>query len=141
MSQFINPEDYDASIHREILDALIREDESLLEVCEDQAIAEMRGYLSSRFDCDKIFAATGSERHPLVLMYAKDITLYHVFCIHNPQKISKIRIDRYERSLEWLKGVSKFEISVKGLPALDEDSTKLNSAFQMRSYPRRNTRY
>ena len=78
MSQFINPEDYDASIHREILDALIREDESLLEVCEDQAIAEMRGYLSSRFDCDKIFAATGSERHPLVLMYAKDITLYHV---------------------------------------------------------------
>lgn len=141
MSQFINPEDYDASIHREILDALIREDESLLEVCEDQAIAEMRGYLSSRFDCDKIFAATGSERHPLVLMYAKDITLYHVFCIHNPQKISKIRIDRYERSLEWLKGVSKFEISVEGLPPLDEDSTKLNSAFQMRSYPRRNTRY
>ena len=52
MSQFINPEDYDASIHREILDALIREDESLLEVCEDKAIAEMRGYLSSRFDCD-----------------------------------------------------------------------------------------
>ena len=42
MSQFINPEDYDASIHREILDALIREDESLIEVCEDQAIAEMR---------------------------------------------------------------------------------------------------
>ena len=141
MSQFINPEDYDASIHREIRDALIREDESLLEVCEDQAIAEMRGYLSSRFDCDKIFAATGSERPPLVLMYAKDITLYHVFCIHNPQKISKIRIDRYERSLEWLKGVSKFEISVEGLSALDEDSTKLNSAFQMRSYPRRNTRY
>ena len=141
MSQFINPEDYDASIHREILDALIREDESLLEVCEDQAIAEMRGYLSSRFDCDKIFAATGSERHPLVLMYAKDITLYHVFCIHNPQKISKIRIDRYERSLEWLKGVAKFEISVEGRPALAEDSTKLNSAFQMRSYPRRNTRY
>lgn len=141
MSQYINPEDYDASIHREILDALIREDETLLEVCEDQAISEMRGYLSSRFDCDKIFSATGSERHPLVLMYAKDITLYHVFCIHNPQKISKIRIDRYERSLEWLKGVSKFEISVEGLPELDASVTKQNSAFQMRSYHRRNTRY
>lgn len=141
MSQFINPEDYDASIHREILDALIREDESLLEVCEDQAIAEMRGYLSSRFDCDKIFAATGSERHPLVLMYAKDITLYHVFCIHNPQKISKIRIDRYERSLEWLKGVSRFEISVEGLPAKEDADTRNASPFQMRSNPKRVTRY
>lgn len=141
MSQFINPEDYDASIHREILDALIREDESLVEICEDQAIAEMRGYLSARFDCDKIFSAAGEERHPLVLMYAKDITLYHVFCIHNPQKISKIRIDRYERSLEWLKEVSKYEISVEGLPALDEETTKKNSAFQMRSQKRRDTRY
>lgn len=141
MSQFINPEDYDASIHREILDALTREDESLLEVCEDQAVAEMRGYLSARFDCDRIFSAIGEQRHPLVLMYAKDITLYHVFCIHNPQKISKIRIDRYNRSLEWLKGVAKYEISVEGLPSKDNEESRKASPFQMRSNPKRNTRY
>lgn len=39
MSQFINIEDYDASLHREILDALVREDLSLVEICEDRAIA------------------------------------------------------------------------------------------------------
>ena len=141
MSQFINPEDYDASIHREILDALTREDDSLLEVCEDQAVAEMRGYLSARFDCDRIFSATGEQRHPLVLMFAKDITLYHVFCVHNPQKISKIRIDRYSRSLEWLKGVAKYEISVEGLPLKDSEESWKASPFQMRSNPKRNTRY
>lgn len=141
MSQFINPEDYDASIHREILDALTREDDSLLEVCEDQAIAEMRGYLSPRFDCDRIFSATGGERHPLILMYAKDIALYHVFCIHNPQKVSKVRIDRYERSIEWLKGVSKYEISVEGLPANAVGESGKASPFQMRSNPKRNTRF
>ena len=50
MSQFINLEDYDASIHREILDALTRTDDSLIEICEDRAVAEMRSYLSKRYD-------------------------------------------------------------------------------------------
>ena len=47
MSRFIDIKDYDASVHREILDALVRDDETLVEICEDRAIAEMRGYLSN----------------------------------------------------------------------------------------------
>lgn len=139
MSQFIEMSDYPASIHMEILDALVRQDDTLIEVCEDQAIAEMRGYLSGRYDCDKIFSATGDQRNQLVLMYAKDITLYHVFCIHNPQKISKIRIDRYERAIEWLKGVSKYQISVEGLPLLENSET--DSPFRMKSNPKRVNHY
>lgn len=139
MSQFIEMSDYPASIHIEILDALVRQDDTLIEVCEDQAIAEMRGYLSGRYDCDKIFSATGDQRNQLVLMYAKDITLYHVFCIHNPQKISKIRIDRYERAIEWLKGVSKYQISVEGLPLLEDSET--DSPFRMKSNPKRVNHY
>lgn len=139
MSQFIEMSDYPASIHMEILDALVRQDDTLIEVCEDQAIAEMRGYLSGRYDCDKIFSATGDQRNQLVLMYAKDITLYHVFCIHNPQKISKIRIDRYERAIEWLKGVSKYQISVEGLPLIENSET--DSPFRMKSNPKRINHY
>lgn len=44
MSKFITPQDYDASIHREILDALTRNDNAIIEICEDRAISEMRGY-------------------------------------------------------------------------------------------------
>ena len=84
MSQFVELTDYDASIHRDILDALVREDETLVEVCEDRAIAEMRCYLSKRYDCDKIFSATGTGRNELVLMMVIDIAVYHIFCIHNP---------------------------------------------------------
>ena len=73
MSQFIDLKDYDASIHREILDALTREDDAVVEICEDRAIAEMRCYLSKRYDCDKIFSATGEKRNQLVLMIAVDI--------------------------------------------------------------------
>lgn len=34
MSKFIELSDYDASIHREILDALTREDDAVVEICE-----------------------------------------------------------------------------------------------------------
>lgn len=78
MSKFIELTDYDASIHREILDAVTREDESVVEICEDRAVAEMRCYLSRRYDCDKIFTATGDKRNQLVLMMAIDIAIYHI---------------------------------------------------------------
>ena len=55
MSTFVNLEDYDASIHAEILDSLTRSDSALMEICEDRAIAEMRSYLRCRYDCDAMF--------------------------------------------------------------------------------------
>ena len=141
MSQFIELTDYDASIHREILDALTREDESIVEICEDRTLAEMRGYLSRRYDCDRLFAATGQERNQLVLMMAVDITVYHIFCIHNPRNMSQIRVDRYERAVEWLKGVRKGDISVDGLPEIEQEAKEAASQFQIRSNPKRNNRF
>ena len=141
MSEFIEMKDYDATIHQEILNAVTREDDAIVEVCEDQAIAEMRGYLESRYDCDKIFAARGNERNALILMFAKDITIYHVMCVHNPQIFAEIRKDRYERAIEWLKGVSRLEISIADVPLLDKDTLKEKMPFQMRSNPKRVTHY
>lgn len=142
MSQFITPEDYDASIHREILSSLLREktaggtpnpdyNPQVLEVCEDQAIAEMRSYMETIYDCDAIFSTTREERHPLVLMFAKDITIYHIFSLYNPYKIADIRKDRYERAIEWLKGIAKGTIAVGGLPRLPEEQTSENSPWQI----------
>lgn len=137
MSTFINPEDYDASIHREILDALVRSDEAVVEICEDRAVSEMRGYLSARYDVDALFAAQGADRHPLVLMMAIDIAVYHLFCIHNPQKMSQIRMDRYDRAVEWLKQVSRRQVTIDGAPLLPDDTLKQQSPWLMRSNPKR----
>lgn len=133
MSDFIQLEDYDASVHREILDSLTRGNEDIIEVCEDQAIAEMKGYLKSRYDVEKIFSKRGAERHPLILMYAKDITVYHIFCIHNPYKISDIRKDRYERAINWLKAVNSDDISIDGAETLPKEELKDNSPWQIKS--------
>jgi phage gp36-like protein len=141
MSQFIELSDYDASIHREILDALTREDDAIVEICEDRAIAEMRGYLSRRYDVNAIFSRAGGDRNQLVLMMAIDIAVYHVFCIHNPQKLSQVRKDRYERAMEWLKQVAGEEISIDGAPLLPEEDRLKKSTFLMKSNRKRVNHY
>ena len=138
MQNFISLEDYNASIHREILDSLLRQgtsdyDPQIIEICEDRAISEMKSYLNKKYDCQAIFSQTGEERHPLILMFALDITIYHIFCQHNPYKMSKIREDRYERAIEWLKGVMKGDITVEGAPLLPSDELSDNSNWQIKS--------
>lgn len=137
MSQFIDVKDYDASLHREILDALVRDDETLVEICEDRAIAEMRGYLSKRYDCNAIFSTTGKKRNQLILMMVIDIAVYHIFCIHNPQKLSQVRKDRYERAVEWMKAVANEEVSIDGAPLLPEEDRAKKAELMFKSNPKR----
>lgn len=136
MSKFINTSDYDATIHREILDSLLRKesqtyDPQIIEICEDRAVAEMRGYLNKTYDCDRIFSAEGGDRNALILMFALDITVYHIFCQHNPYKMSKIRQDRYDRAIEWLKGVMTGDITIDGAPKLPDEDVADNSRWQI----------
>ncbi len=137
MENFITKGDYSASIHAEILDSVTRSDDAIIEVCEDRAIAEMKGYLSGKYDADAAFAATGKERHELLLMMAIDIAVYHIFCIHNPRNMSKIREERYKRAVEWLKGVQRGDIVVNGLPLASEEVRERNTEFILTSAPKR----
>lgn len=137
MSQFVDIKDYDASVHREILDSLVRDDETLVDICEDRAIAEMRGYLSKRYDCNAIFSASGEERNQLILMMVIDIAVYHIFCIHNPQKLSQVRKDRYERAVEWMKAVANEEVSIDGAPLLPEEERAKKAELMFKSNPKR----
>lgn len=146
MSQFITVNDYDATIHREILDALLRHespqsDESIVEICEDRAIAEMRGYLNKFYDTDAIFSARGDERNQLVLMMAVDIAVYHIFCQHNPYKMSQIRKDRYDRAIEWLKAVAAGNITIADAPRLPEEEAAVSSPWQLASNELRPTHF
>ena len=138
MSNFITPEDYDASIHREILDALLRHDSdvsdsTIVEICEDRAIEEMRGYLDKFYDTDAIFNATGAARNQLVLMMAVDIAVYHIFCQHNPYKMSQVRKDRYDRAVEWLKAVAAGKVTIANAPRLPEEEAAAASPWQLES--------
>jgi hypothetical protein len=88
---FIEKIDFDASVRSEILDALTKSDESVLALLVERAIAEMEGYLSSRYDTVAIFAARGEERLQIVVMMCVDIAVYHAYCLGNPIKLSEMR--------------------------------------------------
>ncbi len=145
MSTFIQLSDYDSTIHKDILDSLLRgdasENSSIIEDCQLQAIAEMKSYMNKVYDVEKIFGAQGNERHPLVLMMAKDIATYHIFCIHNPYKMSQIRKDRYERAIDWLKGVAKGDITIDGAPRLPEEEAAEKSPWQVENNELRTTHF
>lgn len=141
MAAFINLEDYDASIHKEILDAITRSDAQIVEICEDRAISEMKGYLSGRFDCERIFSASGESRHQLVLMMAIDIAIYHLFCIHNPRNISEVRVERYKRAVEWCKQVRSGEVNPPDLPLLEQEVRIASAETQVRSNPKRHNHF
>lgn len=133
MSNYLEPEDYDSTLHSEIIDSLTRSDDTILEQCQNDAIAEVKGYLSSRYDVDAIFSARGTDRNNLILMYVKDIAIYHVFCVHNPYKMSVIRKERYERAMEWLRQVSSGKLAIAGAPELDAEVRKQRSNFTILS--------
>lgn len=72
-------------------------------------------------------------RHALILMFAIDITVYHIFCQHNPYKMAKIRQDRYDRAIEWQKGVMGGDITIDGAPMLQEEQLGDNSPWQIQA--------
>lgn len=143
MGRFISKEDFDATVHRDILEAVTRQDDAVVEICTDRAISEMRCYLSGRYDCDAVFSATGKERNQLVLMMLTDMAVYHLFCIHNPMKLSQMRKDRYERAVEWLKAVRRGDISVDGLLPVQKspEEATASSPYQMRSNKKRQNHF
>lgn len=145
MSTFITLQDYDSTVHRDILDSLLRGDATnnsvIIEDCQMQAISEMKSYLNKTYDVSEIFSQEGTNRHPLILMYAKDIAIYHIFCIHNPYKMSQIRKDRYERAIEWLKAVANGTVTIDGAPRLPEDEAADNSPWQIENNSFRTTHF
>ncbi|MDY4872615.1 phage protein Gp36 family protein [Phocaeicola faecicola] len=144
MNNFITVNDYDATIHREILDSLLREDagsSATIEVCENRAIATVRALISSRYDCDAIFSATGDQRNVIILKVCIDIAVYEIFCQHNPYKMSQIGRDRYEDAMQFLREVRDHQANIDGAPLLPVDTQKDNSPWQIESNELRATHF
>lgn len=145
MNNFIQLTDYDPTIHREILDSLLREPaadgNAVMEVCENRAIATVRSLLDSRYDCDAIFAATGEERNVLVLKVCLDIAVYEIFCQHNPYKMSQVRRDRYDDAMQFLRDVHDYKANIEGLPELPEEELAGKSPWLIDSQRQRNMYY
>lgn len=100
------------------LGVLQQSSEDKRNTAERMAVEEVSGYLRSRYDVKKIFAATGSERNDVVVMRTCDVALYHLSSWLPNRMGHEIRKERYELALKWLEGVQTGKIT-PDLPTVD----------------------
>ena len=135
---FITDTDYDATIHTEILGVLTRNNPTVKQTAEREAIGLASSYLNGKFDCATIFNQTGDNRNPVILMFVKDIAIYNMHSIHNPRAIPDIRVKRYDDAIEWLKSLNKDQANPVNL---ERSTNKYKDDIQYGSNPKRQNHF
>lgn len=107
---FLTEEDYIVASNT-ALSVLQQCSQDKRETAERMAIEEVSGYLRSRYDVKKIFAATGNGRNSVVVLRTCDVALYHLSAWLPNKMGHEIRLERYELALKWLEGVQAGKIT------------------------------
>jgi len=63
---FITVEEMQTVIYEHVMDDISANDDATVQQCIEAAVSEMKSYLASRYDVAAIFAATGTDRNPLI---------------------------------------------------------------------------
>lgn len=116
---FITTDELKTHLYKENIRLIQGDDDTILLSAIEGAEEEMSGYLA-RYDRKAIFSATGDDRHALLLIFTKDIAVWHFITLCNAGADLDFRRFRYERAIAWLRQVQKGEVS-PDLPILDED--------------------
>lgn len=135
---FLTPEELNTHIYDDVRDAISESDNAKVAAAIRASIAEAEGYMS-RYDTEAILAKAGDERDPILLMYLKDIAVWHFLVLANPGVDLELRENRYKSAVGWLTKVQGGKVVPKGWP-LNEPAEK-QSYFQYGSNPRRNSQY
>lgn len=109
-------------LYFEQIEAISGTDDTIITAAIDAAISEAKGYLH-KYDLSAIFGAAGDDRNKLLVLFLKDIAIYHYINLANPGTDYKERKDRYTRAIAWLEAVQAGQV-VPDLPlATQPDNT------------------
>lgn len=137
---FLAIEDFEVLIKNNVLDEVTDATDELINQVSLMAQQELESYLNQRYDCAEIFDATGDDRNKLIVMYAVDISLYHLHARVNPRYLPEIRQTRYETAQNWLKAVAKGTIT-PNLPLKTDENNETISNMRYGSLPKFNSDY
>lgn len=118
---FLNADEVYTHLYEETISSISGNDERLLLAAITGAISEAKGYLNA-YDRDAIFNKAGEERDALLLIWVKDMAVWHYINIARPSVDIDLRERRYNAAIAWFKGVQKGEI-VPDLPRLVDETT------------------
>ena len=103
---YINPNEISTHLGVEQIEAISDGDETMLQAAIDAAVVETKSYLTA-YNMAAEFAKVGTERNALLIIFVKDIAVWHFVNICNVNTSLDLRQDRYERAVAWLKSVQK----------------------------------
>ena len=131
---YITTDEITTHLGAEQIEAISDGDSTMLQAAIDAAIVEAKSYLSA-FDISSEFAKTYTARNPLLIIFIKDIAVWHFINICNVNTSLELRQDRYERAVAWLKSVQKGELipDLAALPAADQTGTIISSSNKRRN--------
>ena len=135
---FISKEELNTHLNEEQFEAISGDDDTIITAAIDGAVAEAKGYLS-KYNTEAIFNGDGSNRNALLIIFIKDISVWHYINLTNPGIELKLRQDRYNAAIAWLKGVQRGEI-VPDLP-LAESTENSTSGYAWGSNSRRESHF
>lgn len=115
---FLTPEELQTHLYKENIATISREDDAIVAAAIDAAIEEAWGYLGA-YDRKKIFGAASDQRNALLLIFVKDIAVWHFVNLCNAGTDLQLRQDRYERAVAWLKSVQRSDTK-PNLPVVED---------------------
>jgi phage gp36-like protein len=116
---FVTVEELKTHLYGDSISAISGTDDTIPTAAIDAAISEARGYLAG-YSRNAIFSAEGPARNALLLVFVKDIAVWHYINLSNAGTELELRLKRYERAISWLKGVQKGDIT-PDLPSADSE--------------------
>lgn len=137
---YISSQEIKTHLYDEQIVSIAEGDISKLLKAINVAIAEVRGYLTSRYAIDQELAKTGDDRNELVMLWTKDIAVWHFVNICNVSTSLELRAKRRDDAIAQLTKVQKGNFDID-LPKRTDDSGKeLNATpFSIGSNPRRDS--
>jgi phage gp36-like protein len=117
---YLLPQEITTHLGAHQIEAISDGDETMLLAAIDAAVQEAKSYLKA-YDITAEMQAQGSERNALLLIFIKDIAVWHFVNICNVNTRMELRQDRYERAVAWLKAVQRGEV-LPDLPAIIDNN-------------------
>lgn len=106
---WISKEELYTHLRSEIVQRINRNDDTMVTAAIDGAVAEAKSYLGA-YNTFVIFSTKDNARHDLLLIFVKDIAVWHFINIANPACDLKLRENRYNRAIKWLESVQKGDV-------------------------------
>lgn len=122
---FITVEEMQTVIYEHVMDDISANDDATVQQCIEAAVSEMKSYLASRYDVAAIFAATGTDRDPLILENTKVIAVWNLIRLSNNELIYDQWRERYDRVIEFMSKVSEGSITPALPVATDEQGNPI----------------